>query len=303
MPDPIPPNPNPDQKQVLNAVSFFEQMLQTMPDDRVSMEVLAQAYEQAGDPIRARDLLLRLAHIAEREQDRDTATALYERLAPFAGNAETDEVRQRLARFVSTKPKAPSPKPAAPSIPLAGDALRFINGPAERRAIVTQEIDLAWLLHEQKLLTEDQYASIVSDITELSASATPLPISVLHLFQDRQIPNIDRVLAFIAEKSSVPLLPLSSFDPQPAAFRLLPLDYLIVRGVIPFEQMSLDLLVAALNPISANLREEVESLTGRRCHFFLVQPSEFDTTLDRIRKHLAGLDAPAKPEAARGKKG
>lgn len=303
MPDPIPPNPSPDQKQVLEAVSFFEQMLQTMPDDRVSMEVLAQTYEQAGEPIRARNLLLRLARIAEREKDRDTASALYDRLAPYAGDSETDEIRQRLARFVSTKSSAAPLKPAVPSVPSAGDAIRFVNGPAERRAIVTQEIDLAWLLHEQKLLTEDQYASIVSDITELSTSATPLPISVLHLFQDRQIPNIDRVLAFIAEKSGVPLLPLGSFDPQPAAFRLLPLDYLIIRGVIPFEQMSLDLLVAALNPTNPKLREEVETLTGRRCHFFLAQPSEFDATLDRIRKHLAGLDASAKPDAARGKKG
>ena len=300
MPDPIPPTA--DQQQVLDAVSFFEQMLQMMPDDRVSMEVLAQAYEQAGEPLRTRTLLLRLARMALREEERETAASLNERLARFAGDAETDEIRKNLARFVSTKPASVSAQSVSPPVPSNADAMRHINGPAERRAIVTQELDLAWLLHEQKLLTEDQYASIVNDIAELSASATPLPISVLHLFQDRQMPNIDRVLAFAAEKGGVPLLPLGAFDPQPAAYRLLPFDYLVIRGVIPFETMSLDLLVAVLNSTNVKLREEVETLTGRHCHFFLVQPSEFDVTLDRIRKQLTGVDASGKADAPRAKK-
>ena len=171
--------------------------------------------------------------------------------------------------------------------------MRLINGPAERRAIVTQELDFAWMLHEQNLLTEDQYASIVSDVTDLSASATPHPISVLHLFHDRQIPNIDRVLAFAAEKSGVPLLPLTSFEPQAAAFGLLPFDYLVIKGIVPFELMSNDLLVATLNPLNGKLLEELETLTGRRCHFYLVLPSEFDATLDKIRKLTQGAP-PAK---------
>ena len=151
------------------------------------------------------------------------------------------------------------------------------------------------MLHEGGLLTEDQYASVVSDITDLSASATPLPVSVLHLYHDRQMPNIDRVIAFAAEKSGVPLLPLTSFEPQAAAYGLLPLDYLIVKGIVPFDLMSRDLLVATLNPLNVKLRDELEKLTGRRCHFYLVQPTEFDATLDKIRKLLQG------PEPAKAK--
>jgi hypothetical protein len=279
------------------AIAFFEQILVSMPDDRTSIEVLSQAYEGNGETEKARDLLIRLARVVERDGDADAARLLQPRLAAYAGQAETDAALQQLDAFLGGSSAGESPEtspvaargataPAA-AAPAAGNlslAMQHVQGAMDRRAIVTQELDFAWMLHEQGILSEDQYASVVSDITDLSASATPLPISVLHLFQDRQIPNIDRVLTFAAEKSGAPLLPLSSFDPQAAAYQLLPLEYLIIKGVIPFEMISKDLLVAALNPLNTSLKEEVEKLTGRRCHFYLVQPSEFDTAIDRIRK-------------------
>ena len=99
--------------------------------------------------------------------------------------------------------------------------------------------------------------------------------------------------AFAAEKSGLPLLPLTAFEPQAAAYGLIPLDYLVVKGVIPFELMSRDLLVGTLNPLNEKLRAELDTLTGRRCHFYLVHPSDFDATLDKIRKQLQGPE-PAK---------
>ncbi|MEI8243927.1 MAG: hypothetical protein WCI17_11710 [bacterium] len=307
MPDPnVRSSRPPDSEQVIEAVSFFEQMLQTMPEDRVSLEVLSQAYEQAGDAEQACAMLSRLARVIERDGDVDAGRQLRHRLALYSGNAVADAALEQLTRFLSAPssaaPAAPAAAPAA-ATPDAGaatasaitiDALQLINGPAERRAIVTQELDFAWLLHEQGMLTEDQYASIVSDITDLSASATPVPVSVLHLYHDRQLPNIDRVLTFASEKSAVPLLPLTSFDPQAGAYGLLPLDYLIIKGVIPFELMSRDLLVGTLNPLNEKLRLEMEKLTGRRCHFYLVQPSDFDATIDKIRKLLQGPAAAKK---------
>ena len=287
-------------EQVIEAVSFFEQMLQSMPEDRVSLEVLSQAYEQAGEAAKACDLLVRLARVVERDGDAEAARQVQQHLSMYSGSAAADAAMAQLNRYLSASSAATPAGTGMAGAPvdtvadITADALQLINGPTERRAIVTQELDFAWLLHEQGLLTEDQYASVVSDITDLSASSTPLPVSVLHLYHDRQMPNIDRVLSFAAEKSGVPLLPLTSFEPQAAAYSLLPLDYLVIKGVVPFELMSHDLLVATLNPLNEKLREELEKLTGRRCHFYLVQPSEFDITLDRIRKLLQG------PEPAKG---
>lgn len=289
-----------DTEQVNEAVSFFEQILQSMPDDRVSLEVLSQAYEQAGDAAKACDLLSRLASVIERDGDVEAAKLLRQRLVVYAGHADIDAATEHLTRFLSSSatplavddPKAAKAMPASGATVadsaalIASQAMQLISGPSERRAIVTQELDFAWLLHEQELLSEDQYASVVSDITDLSSSAKPLPVSVLHLFHDRHIPNIDRVLAFAAEKSGAPLLPLTSFEPQMAAYGLLPLNYMVIKGILPFEVMSRDLLVATLNPLNDKLREELEQLTGRRCHFYLVQPADFDTVIDKVRKLL-----------------
>jgi len=294
-----------DSDQVNEAVSFFEQILQSMPEDRVSLEVLSQAYEQAGDANQACDLLARLARVIERDGDADAARLLQSRLAIYSDNAAASAALEQLTRFLSSSTASPvggqktaKNEPAlqaAGSSHIASQAMQLISGPAERRAIVTQELDFAWLLHEQDLLSEDQYASIVSDITDLSASPKPLPVSVLHLFHDRHIPNIDRVLAFTAEKSGVPLLPLTSFEPQAAAYGMFPLNYMVIKGIVPFELMSHDLLVATLNPLNDKLREELENLTGQRCHFYLVQPSDFDATIDKIRK-LSQEPEPAKPK-------
>ncbi len=281
-------------EQVFEAVSFFEQMLQTMPEDRVSLEVLSQAYEQAGETEKACDLLARLARVIRRDGDVDAAKFLRQRLAVYAGNSSAETALEQLTQFLSTAqtPATPEPVKAVPTADTAATitakALQLINGSAERRAIVTQELDFAWLLHEQGLLSEDQYSSVVSDITDLSTSATPQPVSVLHLYHDRQLPNIDRVIAFAAEKSGLSLLPLTAFDPQVAAYGLLPLDYMIIKGLVPFELMSIDLLVATLNPLNEKLQTELENLTGRRCHFYFVHPTDFDTTLDKIRKLLQG---------------
>ncbi len=282
----------PDQdQQMWETVAFFEQMLQTMPDDRVSLEVLAQAYEHAGDIARACDYLVRLADVIVHEEDREAARTLHTRLAEHAGNPRVTEALTRLNILITTLPKHPTRLNAAsgtgdkvPASPL--DAARLVHDQGYRRQIVSQELDLAWMLHEQLLINEDQYTKLVDDLAELSASTIPAPISILHLFHDRQLPNLDQALGFLAEKSGLPLLPLGGFDPQPDAYLLLPLDYLIVKGVIPFECMSQDLLVAVLNPIAESLRQELSTVTGRTCHFYLVQPSAFDLAIEKIRKQF-----------------
>ena len=104
MPDPnIRSSVPAETDQVIEAVSFFEQILQTMPEDRVALEVLSQAYEQAGDAAKACDLLARLARVIERDGDVDAAKALRSRLAMYAGTGDADAALEQLAAFLSTR--------------------------------------------------------------------------------------------------------------------------------------------------------------------------------------------------------
>ena len=58
------------------------------------------------------------------------------------------------------------------------------------------------------------------------------------------------------------------------------------RGAIVFELMGRDALVAILNPYDAELRKEVESITGKECHFYMVAAESYDHCLDTIRAAL-----------------
>jgi hypothetical protein len=291
---PAEPAAPPDERQVWETVAFFEQMLQTMPEDRVSLEVLADAYGHAGDSAKARDFLLRLAQIVIRDNDRAAARALHGRLAEYAGEPGVAEILARLASLMvvtatASQPRretapAVAPPVVAPPPQKALDAAQLVNDQGYRRQIINQELELAWLLHERQFLNEDQYTMLVNDLAELSSKAEePKPLSILYLFQDRQLPGLDKALAMLAEKSGLPLLPLHAFEPQREAGQALPFDYQMVRGALPFDAISRDLLVAVLNPLSEDLRRDVARVTKRACHFFLVSPGDFERAAVKIK--------------------
>ncbi len=47
--------------KMAEAIAFFEQMLQTMPGDRTSLEFLSVAYEQTGQSEKQRECLIQLS--------------------------------------------------------------------------------------------------------------------------------------------------------------------------------------------------------------------------------------------------
>ena len=54
-----------------------------------------------------------------------------------------------------------------------------------------------------------------------------------------------------------------------------------------FELMGNDALVAILNPYDTQLPRDMEDLTGKTCHRYLVTPADFDAALGKIKKMKA----------------
>jgi len=48
--------------------------------------------------------------------------------------------------------------------------------------------------------------------------------------------------------------------------------------------MGNDALAAILNPYDTQLPRDMEDLTGKTCHRYLVTPADFDTALGKIKK-------------------
>jgi hypothetical protein len=163
-----------------------------------------------------------------------------------------------------------------------------------RSAHVTAELSFAWTLFQGGELNQEDYAMVAQDLSAISTNASLVTVSVSHALHDRGSRNLERILAFAARDSGTPLIPLSLFEVQDGVFGMLPREFVIRFGVIPFEMMGSDVLVAVLNPYNKQLREKAEAFIGRRCHFFMTSPSEFDSTLEL--KKMKGESAP--PAAA-----
>ncbi len=274
--------------QFWDAIALFEGILESIPEDRVALEALALAYEQVGDLARARDYLIRLAKVVLREADREGAELARDHLSRYPSEPDVAETVRTLDVFLSS----PAPPSAAP-----GESGRT-SLVSRRQDVLRREMDFAWELLQENDLSQDEYAAVIQDLSELLGSERLRTISVLHAIQDRNWPTLDRIMVNSAKRGELPLLPLAAFDPQYEAFQRAPLDFMIQRGALPFEQLGNDLLVALLNPTNRELRQEVETQTGRHCHFYLTAPADFDAAIEVIRTRLAAMIE--EPTAAAG---
>ncbi|MEI6563285.1 MAG: hypothetical protein WCO42_03135 [bacterium] len=283
------------ESQVWSAIAAFEQIVETIPNDRVSLEALSHAYEQVGDLSRARDYLTRLASVVIDEKDRDAAEFLRERLLRFAA---TDPVAREAGAKIEAFLSAGLPQ--AKTFELATDAQSIETknriATESRNAHVASELSFAWTLFQAGELSQEDYALVAQDLSAVSTSSAPVTVSVLHALHDRGHRSLERIMSFASRDSGVPVIPLSLFEITEAARSLLPLDFMIRYGVMPFELMGSDVLVAVLNPYNRQLRENVQTAIGRRCHIFMAGPGEFDVMMELFsRKDHAPVEGKVIP--------
>ena len=100
-----------DQK-LLEAIAFFERMLQTMPLDRSSLEFLSVAYEQTGQEEKRRDCLVRLADCLLNERDFDNAQVIAARLSVFREDPAARAAVERVEAAIQGQAPAATPAPA-----------------------------------------------------------------------------------------------------------------------------------------------------------------------------------------------
>ncbi len=280
---------NPDaESEIWNAISAFERILEVMPEDRTSLETLVHAYTQLGDHTRARDYLVRLAKVVMDENDVEAAQAVLDQLTVFEADPAIEKLSERLKGFISGRGEMAVQKPDAP-VPVA------IKPLLSRKINITEELSLAWDLLQAGELTQEQYAEVVQDLTNISSNTTDQGgISMLHVIENRAFGNTERILVFASRKGDLPIISLSGFDFSDEAISLLPLEAMIRQGVLPYDLLGPDALVVIQNPYDRDLRKQVELSLGRRCHFFLAAPHDFSAGIIRVQKRKSEVAAKAK---------
>jgi hypothetical protein len=271
------------ENQVWSAIATFEQIVETLPNDRVSLEALSSAYEQVGDLARARDYLVRLVNVLVDAGDHEAAGLFQERLLLHAAtDPEAKAAETRLEALLV------SGKPAPREFDLTGELSVGTTGKQEevdlRSSHVAAELSYAWSLFQADQLTQEEYAQVAQDLSEVSASNAAVTVSVLHVLHDRASRNLDRVLAYSAQDAAMPVIPLILFEVPEATMDLLPADFIVRYGVMVFALLGNDALVIILNPQNKALKKKVEQMLNRRCHFYLATPADFDALLEKRKK-------------------
>lgn len=263
------------EAELKSAIMAFEQILDAEPNDRLALETLSDAYERMGDRIKAVTYLVRLAEVIINENDAKTAPEISQRIKALGKPAEYQALLKRLQEVAKKDAAAPGGAATAQT--------------ARRAHDITREVSLAWDLLQAEEITQEDYAVIVQDLSENSTKDLDVPVTVLHALQDRNFPNLERVLAFLARSSGKPLVSLAQFEIQVDMVGLLPPDFMSSRGAIVFEKIGRDLLVALLNPFDIELQEDIRKVTDRRCHFCLASAADYDNMLANMRKLQASL--------------
>ena len=265
------------------AIAAFEQILEIMPNDRASLETLSHAYEQIGDMTRAVELLLRLGDVLIAESDSSAALALVEKLR--ANTGDDPRVRDLAARVEELGDGAQTAGPAV--------GLREEERPQSAEALnrgfsMADELALAWALLESKELSQEEYASVVQDLTEMSAGNVLATVSLFHVLEGRQFKSLGRIMGYAAQKFRAPVVSLDCFELTEEVSRMLPIPWVVHRGAMVFDVLDKDVLTVVMNPLNKQIRTDVELMTGRKSHFYMTLPSEFDAAVRRMKDVLEG---------------
>jgi hypothetical protein len=263
------------------AIDAFEQILEIMPNDRASLETLSSAYEQIGDMTRAVELMLRLGEVLIAESDGPAALALVEKMRVSAG--DDPRVREITVRLEKLGDRKNAPEP----VPEHREDVRPEYSEALRRGFnMADELAFAWALLEANELSKEEYASVVQDLMEMSAGNVPATVSLLHVLEGRQFKSLGRIMGYAAQKFRAPVVSLDSFELTEEVAGMLPIQWMIHRGALIFELIDKDALAVVMNPLNKQIRTDVELMTGRKPHFYMTLPSEFDIAVKRMKDVL-----------------
>ena len=252
-------------------VRYFEQVLQLMPDDRTTLEFLAVAYDQLGEPEKGAGALVSLAKLLLKQGDLTAAAALLPRLEALADD-EARILALRIGRLTSPEPElVPEAPPELSPEEQAAD---------ETRAAIAAEAELVEQLRSNGLVPEADATRLRDMVAASPADGRCFLVSVLSILEKENSELCERCLAFAADRYATPPVSIAAFEPDAELVGRFPPAVVRIRGAVPFAKLGDQALVALLNPADAELRGRLAAVMP--CRFFLALPSAVEQWLARV---------------------
>lgn len=278
--------PRSEDSSVQETIRMFESMLEVFPEDINALESLVDAYQQTGDTEKLCERGHRLLQLVSSAGDWPKVASVASLILdhqPDDLNAVNamDQAKAYLGDdYVVEKRAAPGAAPADTGKP----AGKRRTAPSEPLTFdLRGELDMAYFLLTADVINQQQYEAAIDRLTESSLNtAGENPLSLLQEFREMERIDLDRVVDFLAAEAGLPYVDLSRCDPQEPAYSLMPVMLSKRLGILPFDTLGDDLMVAVLNPVSKELRERVKRHFGGNLHFFFTSPDEFGGAITKI---------------------
>ncbi len=295
------------EASVREAIQTFESMLEVFPEDLNALESLVAAYHQTGDREKlarhGRSLLQLLATGGDWQRIGEIAASILEIFPDdpfFRGMLEKARDQLGVEAFGPVDNKDAAAKEAEAQTTDAA-AKKDKSGKKDRDSFVTRaipaqelgfdlrgELDLAYHLLTREIINQNHYETAIDRLTESSLnSRNESPLCFLQELREMERLDIDRIIDFLAADSGVPFIELSRCECQEAAYRLMPVMLAKRLGILPFDHLGEDLMVAILNPASKDLRDRIVRHFGGKVHFFFTAPDEFAAAITKIQDIIA----------------
>ncbi|MCF7854973.1 MAG: hypothetical protein K9N51_09260 [Candidatus Pacebacteria bacterium] len=264
------------RENVEDTIKSFESILEMFPEDVSALESLVVAYQEAGDLHNAHDKALTLADLmAQQGNWRRVVQLTSEVLGEAPENVRAQALHENADHILSQKDEETvATEAATPAAePEPSDLAFDLNG----------ELDLAWFLLEHDAITQEQYDSAISSLSNHgTGEQTSVSVSLLQELASMERVRIDKIIGMLSSEWNIPYLDITKFEIPQEVAQLLPLDVARKIGVLPFAMFGKELMVAVLNPMNKGLHKHVEAHLNRKIHIYLSSPEELQSAIDQL---------------------
>ena len=254
-----------------DSINMLEQILEVMPQDTVAIKALYNAYCQCDQRSRAFEYLGQLSNVVYNSGDVESADFVVEQLQKFSDEFPSETAAQLARIRTLAEEKTDTPEEVV------------VGADSHTDTDISEELALAWKLYEENQLSQEEYSSILHDLTEVSSKELDVPVSVLHVLNDRGFNQMNRIMNYMSTRSGAPCISFRDFELPEQVAEVIPLDIAEHDGALPFGFFGNDLLVGVVNPFNKVLVDKIERVSGHRCHSYLVSAEEYDATLEKYR--------------------
>jgi len=257
--------------RLAEGVAYFEQMLQLMPEDRVTLEFLVVAYEQLNRHEDAQKALVSLTKILIKERD----NAALEGLLPRLEESDYSEAKALSLKVKTLIAPAPDLTPEAPKEMTEAEMVESISAMA-----VKSELALVDELVDGKMVSEEDAKHLKAQIEATPTAGQMFLVSALQILEKENPTASERCIAYLADRHGAPPIPLVAFEPTKGLVSSFPAHALRIRGAVPFASIGKEALVAVLNPADDSLRAQLSAVMP--CRFYLALPSSVEAALAKM---------------------